>query len=419
MKLFALALLLPYVLALSPPIVKIRNSPISLPLALQINATGAQNLLEADRARARMFLETSNDHAKRSSDDTLVAHVAAPSDALSHTLTVGVGTPPTPFTFLLDTAGGLSWIGGSSKKLNSTSSVSNGFILTSGYVNSRTLSTGVVIQTFVHDSFEIDPATVVTSQGFGSAFSITNFQLPPGVDGIMGLGPVDETRGAISIGPFGSTTIPTITDNLFAQGLIPLNQIGLSFEPPSSAETVQGGEVTFGGVNTDKFTGSINFVPVNATGFSRNCWCFQQSIRYGDSTTILPVSVGQLDTKNVFTLLPPPAFAAYQSATGAVLDNTTGLLRVTADQFATMESLYFDIGGVSYELTPEAQTWPTGLNNLIGGDAESQYLIIASLGGSISFPASNTTFINGYSWISRFYTVLDTAHNQVGFALSS
>ena len=45
---FALALLLPAVLALSPPVVQIRESHVTLPIAVRINATaaGARNIAE-------------------------------------------------------------------------------------------------------------------------------------------------------------------------------------------------------------------------------------------------------------------------------------------------------------------------------------------------------------------------------------
>ena len=41
------------------------------------------------------------------------------------------------------------------------------------------------------------------------------------------------------------------------------------------------------------------------------------------------------------------ALASYQSATGAVADSNTGLLRITQEQFDDLESLFFHIGDVS------------------------------------------------------------------------
>ena len=52
-----------------------------------------------------------------------------------------------------------------------------------------------------------------------------------------------------------------MTDNLFAQGIITQDLVSVSFEPTSSPEIVNG-ELTFGGTDSTKFSGSINFVCV-------------------------------------------------------------------------------------------------------------------------------------------------------------
>lgn len=43
---------------------------------------------------------------------------------------------------------------------------------------------------------------------------------------------------------------------------------------------------------------------------------------------------------------PVDALTRYRSATGAVNDANTGLLRITAAQFANLQSLFFTINGV-------------------------------------------------------------------------
>lgn len=57
------------------------------------------------------------------------------------------------------------------------------------------------------------------------------------------------------------TTIPTVTDNAFSEGLIPHKMLGISFEPTTSQD-VKNGELTFGGVDTTKYTGEITYVCV-------------------------------------------------------------------------------------------------------------------------------------------------------------
>lgn len=50
-----------------------------------------------------------------------------------------------------------------------------------------------------------------------------------------------------------------VTDNLFSQGTISENLVAVSFAPTTTDES-ENGEVTFGGTDSSKFTGSISFV---------------------------------------------------------------------------------------------------------------------------------------------------------------
>ena len=77
--------------------------------------------------------------------------------------------------------------------------------------------------------------------------------LPPLYNGALTLGsirigPVDLTEGTVG----GNTPVPTITDNLFTQGLISVESIGIFYQPSTSAEEVANGELTFGGVDESK-----------------------------------------------------------------------------------------------------------------------------------------------------------------------
>jgi cathepsin E len=56
----------------------------------------------------------------------------------------------------------------------------------------------------------------------------------------------------------GSKTVPTVTDNLFSQGKISENLLGVSFRS-------RGGTLTFGGVDSEHIVGEITFAPITAT----------------------------------------------------------------------------------------------------------------------------------------------------------
>lgn len=67
----------------------------------------------------------------------------------------------------------------------------------------------------------------------------------------------------------------------------------------------------------------------------------------------------------------------------------------------------------TYGLTPNAQIWPRSLNTAIGGSADDIYLVVNDIG---SDSGSGLDFINGYTFLERFYSVFDTTNSRVGFA---
>ena len=91
-----------------------------------------------------------------------------------------------------------------------------------------------------------------------------------------------------------------------------------------------------------------------------------QSITYGfERRIILSSASGIVDTGTTLILVPSgsseripdfhsrsiiafyvEAFSAYQQATGGTLDSATGLLKITKEHFACLDSLFFHIGEV-------------------------------------------------------------------------
>lgn len=214
---------------------------------------------------------------------------------------------------------------------------------------------------------------VIKSQSIGVASSSSGFQ---GVDGILGLGPVTLTEQTVD----GVTTVPTVSDNLKSQGTISTEVVGISYEPTTSDDDTNG-ELTFGGTDSSKYTGSITYTPITSTSPASEYWGINQSIKYGTSTTILSSTAGIVDTGTTLILIATNAYDAYTKATKAKLDNASGLLKITSSNYNNLESLFFTIGGTSFELTKNAQTWPRSLNTFIGGTSSGIYLVV----GDVSF----------------------------------
>jgi cathepsin E len=120
--------------------------------------------------------------------------------------------------------------------------------------------------------------------------------------------------------------------------------LSISFEPTTSSDGVNG-ELTFGGTDPNKYAGPITYTPITNASPSSYYWGYNQSIIYG-GTTILSNGAGITDSGTFLILIASNAFDAYQKASGGVIDNDSGLLRITSSQYDGLQNLYFVISGV-------------------------------------------------------------------------
>ncbi|TBU39183.1 acid protease [Dichomitus squalens] len=414
----------------------------SVPFITRVVAHSAKEILTRDRARAQKILQGINPHGPSAFHEARrrrhghhhhhhhPAGGAAASDpsgggstgtggtsggapgtstpgggvdvtdaGVTYTASVGVGSPPTQYTLLIDTGSSNTWVGADQQYVKTSTSKSTGKSVSVSYGSGSFSGTEFTDQVTLSDSL------VIENQSIGVASSAQGFQ---GVDGILGIGPVDLTQGTVS----GTDSVPTVTDNLFAQGAIANDSIGIFYQPTTESGD-QNGELTFGGIDESKITGDVNFVPITSTSPASNYWGIDQDVTYGSSSTLLSGSAGIVDTGTTLLLLATDAFQAYQQATGAKLDNSTGLLTLTESQFDNLQSLFFNVGGTTYEFTANAQIWPRSLNSTIGGEEGKIYLVVADLG---SQSGQGLDFINGFAFLQRFYSVFDTGNSQVGLA---
>jgi len=394
--------LLALAVAADPVIVK--RSLVKLPVSRHINVTTSiQNILQHDQLRAKALKATGE--ARAAGIGRAVISSQADNQAVSYIASIGVGSPATQYNLIVDTGSSNTWVGAGIAYVKTSTSVQTDDSV------SVTYGSGSFSGTEFIDQVTITTGLVIPKQSIGVASTSTGFQ---GVDGIIGIGPVDLTLDTLS--PDTNSEIPTVTDNLFADGTITADEIGVSFEPITSSSGEElNGEITWGGTDSTKFTGPITFAPITGTSPADEFWGINESIEYG-STTILSNTAGIIDTGTTLILIASNAFSKYKSDTGAVLDNNTGLLRVTSAQFAKMLNLTFVINGVNFVLIPNGQIWPRILNTDIGGVAGDIYLIVGNLGTP---SGEGLDFINGQTWIERFYCVFDTTNKRIGFATTS
>ncbi|KAG5645987.1 hypothetical protein DXG03_004588 [Asterophora parasitica] len=371
----------------------------------------AKQILARDRERAEKLFTGVHAHGpnafhskkkkvRNNANATAARSLVDATDAgsIAYTVPVNVGQPPKTFSLLLDIGSSNIWVGADKDYRPSSTSVNHEKTIVGPFRIS-----GDVIGTEYTDQVTLGGNLVVKNQTIGIATSARGFS---GVDGILGIGPVDLTSGSTS-----KTAVAPVTQNLFESGILPTVATGMSYIPSSSA--IANGEITFGAADTAKFTGSIDYVPITKISPADQYWGVDQDLSYGDSVQLLMSSAGIVDSGTTLLLLASDAFRSYCRATGAEEDEATGLFTVTEDQFASMESLFFTIGSETYEFAPNAQIWPRKLNDTIGGEEDKIYLIVADMGRP---SGDGLDFINGFVFLQRFYTVFDTTNSRVGLA---
>ena len=105
---------------------------------------------------------------------------------------------------LVDTGSSNTWVGAWKAYVRTSTSTSTG-----GSV-SVTYGSGSFSGTEFTDQVTLASGLVIPKQSIGVASRSQGFS---GVDGILGIGPVDLTEGTVS----GVSIVPTVTDNLFSQ----------------------------------------------------------------------------------------------------------------------------------------------------------------------------------------------------------
>lgn len=241
----------------------------------------------------------------------------------------------------------------------------------------------------------------VSSQSIGAASSASGFS---GVDGIIGFGPVDLTQGTVS----NANTVPTFMDNLYSQGSISSEVLGVYFKPESgSDQNDANGELTLGGVDSSKYTGALTYFPTLKSGQAAAYWGISiASFTYG-STTLASGATGIVDTGTTLIYIPTSAYNKFLSAAGGSTDNNSGLAA-----FSTKPTANFSIkfGSTTYTLTPAQYLVPTAQYSAFGLSSGKYYAWIND-GGS-----SGVNTIIGQKFLENYYSVYDTTNARIGFA---
>ncbi|KAI0279620.1 acid protease [Russula aff. rugulosa BPL654] len=376
-----------------------RASLLKVPISKRIDFNGRSDFTKRDREHLRNLVRRGG-HRRRSSTVNKITDIALNNTGGIYVANVSVGDPPANYQLLVDSGSAITWVGANKHYVETKSSVKTKNSVNIAY------NIGSFTGLLYNDTVTISENITISQQSIGVASNSSGFNP---LDGVLAIGPDDLTLGILN--PDNNTIVRTVTDNLFLQGKIQKNMVAVSLEPTTSFPTVNG-ELTFGGPDPRKYIGDLNYFPLSEAVSANAFWSVDGALRYGNKT-IFDRAPGIFDTGSSLLGLATEMYNIYVNATGATLDQTTGLLRINMDQYKKLQSLYFNIEGHTYEFNANAQIWPRALNQLIGGEKDLVYLIVSDLGPETS---QETGFIAGMTFLQRFYVVFDSCENRVGLA---
>ncbi|EGX95819.1 cathepsin E, putative [Cordyceps militaris CM01] len=373
---------------LASPVERAAKPAATLPLKHVINVSSASGLIARGQAR----LNKINGGSGQAVLGNVDASGPAQNDDVSYIASVAIGSAS--WNLIVDTGSSNTWTGAQKSYVPYSTGNATGGTVSVSYGSGQFSGKEYV------DKVSFGGLTVA-SQSIGSATSSSGFS---GVDGIFGLGPVDLTQNTVS----NANTVPTFLDNLYAQGSIASEVLGVYFSPESGADTSDNnGELTLGGTDSAKYSGALTYVPTLTTGAAAPYWGVSiASFSYG-STVLASGATGIVDTGTTLIYIPSAAYTKFLSATGGKTDSSSGLAVFTTKPTANFA---IKLGSTSYTLTPSQYLVPTAQYSYFGLTSGKYYAWINN-GGS-----SGVNTIIGQKFLENYYSVYDTTNSRIGFA---
>ncbi|KAI5827569.1 acid protease [Schizophyllum commune Tattone D] len=321
------------------------------------------------------------------------ASIPVGNNAKNYFANVTVGTQT--FNLLVDTGSSNTWIGANQTYVPGADAVNTEKLVEitygSGYMNG----------TEWYDTVTIGDLTV-HNQSIGVAAYEEGYGYQ-GIDGILGLGGVLQTNNTVD----GVELVPTLINNLLAQGLIDEEVLGVYFEPlPRATAYAVNGELTIGGVDPSHYTGDITWTPALTRAGQVRSWMTPiDAVSYNAQPLGTPPYTALFDTGTTNIYIPPDAYFAFLALANGTWDQEVYLSRF--DERPT-GVLAFSIGGRAFELTPEMYMVPEDEYGVWGLPEGTHWSFVSTAGEG--------NFFVGQKFFECYYSVYDTTNARIGFA---
>lgn len=342
----------------------------------------------------RALQESSNSTSMR--DDSIILK---DYDNVQYFGIVEIGTPPQSFQVVYDTGSSNLWVpkvgcshcglpfGPKKNKYDATQSTS---FQEDGEVFEIEYGSGSVNGVYSKDSVALTDTIIVKDQdfgqisdagGLGTTYSLGKF------DGILGL-----AFSSISVG-----FRPTVFENAIRQNSV--DQPIFAFY--LGREDDQPGELTFGGYDSSKFEGELNYVKLDEATY----WQItMDSIQIGDyqKTPFMNDMTAIVDSGTSFTTGPRTEIDRIAKAAGAT-SNIMGEYTIDCDRAQEIPDIVITIGGIDYTI-PGSETF-----------IEAQGVCLFAFSARYSPPFA-PQWILGDVFMRQYYTVFNYHDKTIGFA---
>ncbi|CAF3383048.1 unnamed protein product [Rotaria sp. Silwood2] len=191
--------------------------------------------------------------------------------------------------------------------------------------------------------------------------------------------------------------------SMWSEGLIPEAIFSFYLNPDTNAES--GGELTLGGADPSKYTGSITYISVAVEGY----W----DISVG-STIVSSSPYAVVDTGTTFIIGPKTEVTALNAALGGTYDALSTMYTIDCQtrSLSSFPNVTFTMNDRVFTLTPLQYL-------LILGNQSNGYVCFSVFTPDYSADSSGSSiWILGDFFLYRYYSVFDIVNNRVGFATS-
>ncbi|KAI9364606.1 aspartic peptidase domain-containing protein [Pilaira anomala] len=331
---------------------------------------------------------------------------------LAYLIDIEIGTPPQPFTLLLDTGSSSTWVPvyGCGRycgyPFNSLKPANSSTFSTDHMLFSIRYGEGFSRGYYAKDTVRVNGVSVPNVN-----FAVSDYNdgelTADGADGILGIGP-DQL--SIYNNP-DKKVVPTLITSMFQQKIIDRNMFSVYFQPLMPMTGVEqkriNGEIVFGGVRARHIASDVRFIPTTKKPDFVNYWAIDiQSITVGNYSKKYDTGIAAMvDTGSTLVFLP-------RDIISNVFKNVKGIRKDYSGQYIVpcrsdaLPNIDIKINNYTYTMTPENYVITSGA---LSYSTESCYTYIQE-----SPPFVDA--ILGYGFLQQYVSVYDNENSRIGFA---